>query len=141
MELMIVIAIISFLSVLSIPHLMKVLAKAKRAEAYLYLRSIAAAERIYFAEHGTYTLTLYGKEGIDWKPEGQHSYTYGFPGTQEGVGHFVGTLGASSNDLARGSVTNVGFTAVAAAKIYGDKVDVLTINEKGVIKLVSDGLS
>jgi len=140
-ELMIVITIISFLSVLSIPHLMKVVAKAKRSEAYLYLRSIASAERIYFAEHGSYTAALTGKDSLDWKPEGAHAYTYGFPGTQEGVGHFVGTLHATASSLAGGTVSAHGFIAVAAGKIYGDKLDILTIDEKGSITVVQDALN
>ena len=51
-ELMIVIAIIAALSALSVPSLMRYAAKAKRAEAYLYLRTLAHAQKAYFVETG-----------------------------------------------------------------------------------------
>ena len=45
-ELMIVVAIIAFLAIVSVPSFMKFLAKAKRAEAYMNLSSIYGAKSI-----------------------------------------------------------------------------------------------
>ncbi len=61
-ELMIVIAIIAALSALSVPSLMRYAAKAKRAEAYLYLRTLAHAQKAYFVEQGTYTKKIGGTD-------------------------------------------------------------------------------
>lgn len=139
-ELMIAVALIACLSMLAVPNLMKVLAKAKRTEAYLYLRSIAQAQKMHFAEHGAYTTSLNGKGGLGWKPEGHHIYTYGFPGTAEGVGHFLGSLKTAASSLSAGHIGESTFTVAAAGKIYGDEIDILTINERGEITLVNDAL-
>jgi prepilin-type N-terminal cleavage/methylation domain-containing protein len=139
-ELMIAVALIACLSMLAVPNLMKVLAKAKRTEAYLYLRTIAQAQKIYFAEHGRYTSILHGKGGLGWKPEGHHIYTYGFPGTTEGSGHFLGSLKTPVSSLSAGQIGQSSFTVVAAGNIYGDEIDILTINERGDITLVHDAL-
>lgn len=139
-ELMIVVAIIACLSLLSVPNLMKVLAKAKRSEAYLYLRSIAQAEKVFYAENGRYTTTLNGSEGLGWKPEGSYNYTYGFAGTQQGVGHFIGKFGTAASALSAAKISDDRFTIVAAGKIYGETPDILTIDEQGTITLVSDAL-
>ncbi len=137
LELLIAVAIIACLSILSVPRLMKALAKAKRSEAYVYLRTIAQAQKVYYAEQGTYSSSL--KE-IGWSPEGAYNYTYGLPGTQEGEGHFVGKLGTPSSQL-RGSVSKTSFTISAAGTVYGDTPDVLTVNQEGEIVLVQDSLS
>ena len=139
-ELMIVVALVACLSMLAVPHLMKVLAKAKRSEAYLYLRTLAQAQKLYCAEHGRYTCVLNGKGGLGWKPEGFFNYTYGFPGTTEGTGHFIGALKTPASELASAQVGEATFTIAAAGKIYGEKVDILTINELGEIVLISDAL-
>ncbi len=132
-ELMIVVAIITFLSVLSVPRLMKMVAKAKRSEAYLYLRSVAQAQKVYYAEHGRYAPSF--KE-LGWQPEGIFNYTYGVPGSEN---NFIGALDTSTSHL-RGSLDTSKFTVSAAGSIYGDKIDVLTIDHKGTIKLVKDAL-
>ncbi len=139
-ELMIVVALIAFLSMLAVPNLMKVLAKAKRSEAYLYLRTIAQAQKVHYAEYGTYTTTLNGKGGLGWRPEGVFNYTYGFPGTPEGVGHFVGALKTPVSALSVGKIGDSTFVIAAAGRIYGEQLDILTINEQGEIALVSDAL-
>ena len=140
-ELMIVIAIIAFLSMVSVPHLMKFLAKAKRSEAYLYLRTLAQAERAHFMEHGAYTKKLGGAQGLGWRPEGAFYYSYGFADGAEGVEHFVGSAKTAASSLAGATVSKEGFVIYAAGQIYGDKPDVLSIDQNNVIKVVSDGLS
>ena len=59
-ELMIVVAIIAFLAMVSVPTFTRFLAKAKRAEAYMNLSSIYAAEKSYWAEQGKYSDVLNG---------------------------------------------------------------------------------
>ena len=66
-ELMIVIAIIAFLAMIAVPTFMTFLAKAKRTEAYMNLNALATAEKVYWAEHGSYTTDL---TALGWKPEG-----------------------------------------------------------------------
>ena len=51
-ELMIVVAIIAFLSMVAVPSFMRFLAKSKRAEAYVNLHSIYAAQKAFWAENG-----------------------------------------------------------------------------------------
>jgi len=140
-ELMIVVALIASLSMLTVPHLMKVLAKGKRSEAYLYLRTLMQAEKLYFAEHGRYTMVLQGHGGLGWKPEGLFNYTYGFASTPEGVGHFIGALKTPASALSGATIGENTCTIAAAGKIYGDKIDILTINEQGEISILSDALS
>lgn len=137
-ELMIVIAIVACLSMISIPSLMKFLAKAKRAEAYIHLRTLANAEKAYFAEFGSYTKNL-GSD-LGWKPEGAVNYTYGFSDGAAGEGHFIGQLKTPASALSGATVSRNGFVIYAAGHIYGEKPDVLSIDEHNVIKIVSDAL-
>ena len=69
-ELMIVVAIIAFLSMVAIPSFMRFLSKAKRAEAYMNLGSIYVAQKAHWAEKGSYSINLSGKDGVGWQPEG-----------------------------------------------------------------------
>ncbi len=137
-ELMIVIAIIAFLAMVSIPSFKRFLAKAKRTEAYMNLNALATAEKIYWAEHGTYSTDL---QAIGWKPEGQTQYTYGFAGAQ-GKNHVVGALQTSGSDLGQAQAGKESFVAVAAGDIDGDgQPDVITINQEMKIEIVKDDLA
>lgn len=139
-ELMIVIAIIAFLSVLAIPSLMKFLAKAKRTEAYLNLSSLAMAEKAYFAEHGKYTTNLFGPNSLNWKPEGDFNYTYGFSSGSEGQSHFTGALGVPASGLGQSQITKDGFRICAAAEVNG-KTDILCIDQNSKITILNDALA
>ncbi len=141
-ELMIIVAIIAFLSMLSVPSLLRVLAKAKRAEAYLYLHTLAQAQKAYHAEHGSYTKKI-GKKGSDslqWEPEGNYNYTYGFPEGAEGDGHFTGQLNTPPSLLSGATISKNGFILYAAGYIYGDKPDIISIDHHHVIRIVNDAL-
>ena len=136
-ELMIVIAIIAFLAMVSIPSFKMFLAKAKRAEAYMNLNAIATEEKVYWAEHGTYSNSL---NDIGWKQEGAIQYTYGFGGT-EGKNYITGSLKAPSSELQGAKADKTSFVAVAAGDIDGDgESDIISINEKNEIKIIKDDL-
>lgn len=148
-ELMIVIAIMVFLAMLSVPTFMSFLAKAKRTEAYINLHAIYAAQKAYWIEHGTYTTVLNGPNGINWKPEGYRgggsqesfNYTYGFTGS-EGTNYVTGKLNTNSSALSASRADKNGFIAVAAGDIDNDgKADIITINEKNEIVIVQDDLT
>jgi prepilin-type N-terminal cleavage/methylation domain-containing protein len=148
-ELMIVVAIIAFLAMISVPSFMKFLAKAKRTEAYMNLSSLYAAEKAYWAEHGTYSTVLNGPGSIGWKPEGYTTggknekfyYTYGFPSGSEGTTYFTGKLEAPSSALSGAHSDKNGFVIVAAADILGNgKLDILRVNENNSIEIVQNGL-
>ena len=130
-ELMVVVAIMAFLAMIAVPNFNRFLAKAKRAEAYMNLNSIYAAEKSYFAEHNTYSDVLMGEGGIGWKPEGKPYYSYGFAGAQE-RNNFVGKSGGQIQG-SRADAT--GFVAVAAS----DK-DIITIDQDNNVVIVKDGL-
>lgn len=145
-ELMIVVAIIAFLSLIAVPSFSRYLAKAKRIEAYMNLSSLCLAQKAYYAEHGTYLTQLKGSGGIGWTPEGYKSggkdesfnYTYGFPGT-EGQHHFTGKLETSASHLAQAYANREGFLAVAVGDIDGDGMpDILTIDHHNNITIVQD---
>jgi len=141
-ELLIVLAIIAFLSALTIPSLMKFLARSKRSEALLTLRSLYLAEKAYHMEHGTYSSTLMGggQNSVGWKPEGSLLYTYGFPGS-EGVNCFVGELKTPPGALQGAQASDSGFVIAAAGDIDGDGVaDVITIDQQGKVTVVMDDL-
>ncbi len=139
-ELLIVIAIIAVLSMISVPSLMKMLAKSKRTEAYLYLRTLAQAQKVHFAEHGSYTTQLTGASGLGWKPEGSFLYTYGFPGGA-GETHFIGQSDVPASALQGASITPHGFVLRAAGRIYGEKLDIISLDHAHVFTLVSDALA
>lgn len=147
-ELMIVVAIMAILAMISMPSFMKYLAKAKRAEAYMQLSSLYAAQKAYWAEHGRYSTQLAGKGGIGWSPEGyrgggpseKFNYTYGFGGT-EGQNYFTGKLNTSSNHLAKAYANEKGFLALAAGDIDGDGTpDILAVDEHNNITILQDDL-
>lgn len=136
-ELMIVVAIIAFLAMISVPSLKKFLAKTKRAEAHLNLSALATAEKVYWAEHSTYSDDL---QAIGWKPEGEVQYTYGFPGAT-GKNNFVGKLEGGAAGLSAGKAGKESFIAVAAADIDGDgELDIITIDQSGKITQLKDDL-
>lgn len=140
-ELMIVVAIIAFLSMIAVPRFTKFLAKAKRAEAYMNLGSIYTALKAHWAEHGSYSSVLNGMGGIGWQSEGVHYYTYGFPG-QAGQNYFVGKRGGPIETLAQAKADKNSFVVVATGYINDDKKpDVLTINEKNEIAIVQDSIN
>lgn len=137
LELMIVIAIISFLSIIAVPNLMKFLAKAKRTEAYINLSSLAMAEKAYFAENGKYTTNI--ATDLNWAPEGNYNYTYGFSSGSANNSYFIGKLNTPPSNLA--TITADGFIICATADIDGDgKPDVISINQNNEIKIVEDDL-
>ncbi len=136
-ELMIVVAIIAFLAMVSIPSFKKFLSKAKRTEAHMNLHALATAEKMYQAEHGAYSNDL---QAIGWEPEGEILYTYGFPGT-EGKNYVMGKLGAPASHLSAAKASNTGFVVVAAGDIDGDgKVDILSIDQNNKITVIQDDL-
>jgi type IV pilus assembly protein PilA len=149
-ELMIVVAIVAFLAAVSVPSFSRFLAKAKRAEAYMNLSSLYAAQKAYWAEHGKYSDVLDGQGGIGWKPEGYKGggqqenfyYTYGFSSGAEGKNYFTGKLNAPASSLSLAKANTNGFTAVAAADIDGDGIlDIITVDENNTIKVTQDDLT
>ncbi|MFA6065746.1 MAG: prepilin-type N-terminal cleavage/methylation domain-containing protein [Candidatus Babeliaceae bacterium] len=140
-ELMIVVSILAFLSMLVIPHLSHFLAKSKRTEAYINLRSLYMAQKAYWLEHGSYTQQLAGPDSLGWKPEGVVCYSYGFGGS-EGVNNVIGSLKTPSSALAPATAGSDSFIIAAAGDIDGDGTpDVLTIDQSGIIKIVTDDLA
>ena len=136
-ELMVVVAIMAFLAMIAVPNFTRFLAKAKRAEALMNLSSIYAAEKAYYAEHGSYSDVLNGEKGIGWKPEGKIYYSYGFIGA-EGRNNFIGSLGAQ---IQGSRADKNGFTAIAAGDIDGDgDVDIISIDENNQVTIVQDDL-
>ncbi|HSW73535.1 MAG TPA: prepilin-type N-terminal cleavage/methylation domain-containing protein [Candidatus Limnocylindria bacterium] len=149
-ELMIVVAIIAILAMIAVPNFMKFLAKAKRAEVYMNLSSIYAAEKAYWAEHGTYSSVLSGPGGIGWKPEGYKGggaqekfyYTYGFGTGTEGQNFFTGKVGASSSHLQPAHAGKDAFLVYAVADIDGDgDMDVVSVDQFNNIVVVHDDLA
>jgi prepilin-type N-terminal cleavage/methylation domain-containing protein len=148
-ELMVVVAIIAFLSTIAVPSFLRYMAKAKRAEAYMNLGAIYTAEKMYWAEHGCYTNQLSGPGGLGWKPEGysgggakeRFNYTYGFEG-KEGEHCFTGNLCAVASQLKMARADKSSFLAIAAGDIYGKgHLDIIGINEKHEILILQDGLA
>jgi prepilin-type N-terminal cleavage/methylation domain-containing protein len=148
-ELMVVIAIIAFLAMIAVPNMMRYLAKAKRAEAYVNLGSIYTAQKMYWAEHGHYATKLSGKDGLGWKPEGytgggtseRFYYSYGFGSGSEGEHYFTGKLEATMSSLQLAKADKDSFLVLAAADIDGDdKQDIIGINEKHEIIIIQDDL-
>lgn len=147
-ELMVVIAIIGFLAVISVPSFTRFVTKAKRTEAYVNLHAIYAAQKTYWVEHGTYTTVLSGENGIGWQPEGYSSggscerfnYTYGFSG-KEGKNCFTGKLGASSHHLQQAHATKDSFLVIAVADIDNDgDLDIIGIDHNNTIVIIEDDL-
>lgn len=149
-ELMIVVAIVAFLSMVSLPSFMKFLAKAKRAEAFMHLGSIYVAQKAFCAEHGMYSTQLAGNGGIGWKPEGyrgggtqeRYYYTYGFNNGAEGQHYFTGKLNAAPSSLGSTHADTQSFIVAAAGDIDGDgSPDVITMNHLHEMQIVIDDLA
>lgn len=149
-ELMIVVAIIAFLAMVSVPSFSRFLAKSKRTEAYLNLHSIYTAQRLYWAEHGKYSDTLAGLGGVGWQPEGytgggsneRFYYTYGFGGGSEGKNFFTGKLETPSSYLSQAHANANEFLVLAAGDIMGNgNPDILAIDQNNNIVILQDGLA
>jgi prepilin-type N-terminal cleavage/methylation domain-containing protein len=147
-ELMVVIAIIGILAALAFPTFTSLLAKAKRTEAFIQLRSLCAAQKVFHLENGMYTTNLSGPEGIGWRPEGYKQkskeenfyYTYGFPGA-EGINYFVGKLETPASYLAGADAGKEKFIAYAVGYIKGaTKADIIAIDQDGTITIIQDAL-
>ncbi len=147
-ELMIVVAIIAFLAMIAVPSYSKYVAKAKRAEAYVQLSSLYAAQKAYWAEHGKYSAQLNGPGSVSWQPEGYRGggsdenfhYTYGFGGS-EGQNHFTGKLNTSSAHLSKAYADEKGFLALAVGDIDGDgEPDILSVDHNNTISVIQDDL-
>jgi prepilin-type N-terminal cleavage/methylation domain-containing protein len=140
-ELMIVVSIISLLAMIVVPNFGRYLAKAKRTEAYMQLSSIYSAQKAYWAEHGKYSSTLYGQDGIGWKPEGDHYYTYGFAGSA-GSNYFSGKLNAQTAELSPAYANESKFLALAIGDIDGDgQPDILAVDQFNNITILKDDLA
>lgn len=149
-ELMVVVAIVAFLAMVSVPSFMRFLAKAKRAEAYMNLHSIYAAQKAYWAENGRYAKSLSGEDGIGWKPEGYQGggsgekfhYSYGFGDGTEGKGYFTGKLNTSASYLSQSKADENSFLILAAGDIDGDgKPDILAVDHYNNITIIEDDLA
>lgn len=144
-ELMIVVAIISFLATVSIPKYFNYYAKAKQAEVAMNLSSLHTAQQAYYAEHGKYSNALTGPQGIGWEPQGKNFYyTYGFnfPGAKEGVNYFVGKLGAPKESLGATKADSNEFIIAAAGDVSGkNKIDVWNIDQDRNLKNVQNGIN
>jgi type IV pilus assembly protein PilA len=147
-ELMVVVAIVAVLTMLAVPTFTTFIAKAKRTEAYTNLHALYAAQKAYWAEHGTYTTQLGGTDGLGWKPTGykgggaQESfyYTYGVPGT-EGVNFFTGKLEAPASALSGGYANKDGFVMVAAGDIDNDgALDIITIDQDNNVQIAQSDI-
>ena len=137
-ELMIVVAIIVCLAMISIPNLMHFLAKAKRAEVYVNLGSLALAQKSYWAEHGRYAKALSGSGGLGWKPEGNFNYTYGL-GSND---YFIGQLKTPASELKDSKITDNEFTLTAAGYINGSKkADIVSVDHNNKFEIVQDALA
>jgi len=148
-ELMIVVAIIAFLSVVAVPNFFKFLAKAKRSEAYMNLGSIYTAQKAYWAEYGRYSDQLSGQGGIGWEPEGylgggkkeKFYYTYGFGNGAEGKNYFTGRLETDHSNLSIAHADRNKFVVGAVGDIDGDgENDLITVDELSNIKIITDDL-
>lgn len=146
-ELMIVVAIIALLAMISIPSFKNYLARAKRAEAYSMLSSLATAQKVHWTEHGTYASALSGQNSLGWRPQGYSQgqepafyYTYGFPGS-EGTNYFVGKFGSDTSGLSQAHADEKGFVAIATGDIDGDGVsDIMRVDQDGKITIIQDDL-
>jgi len=148
-ELMVVVAIIAFLAVVSIPSFMKFFAKAKRTEAYMNLHALYAAQKSHWLEHGHYSVILSGPGGIGWQPEGYSGggkqerfyYTYGFPGT-ESTNYCTGKLETASSYLDKAKANDKEFLALAVGDIDNDGIpDIIGIDQYNVITIIQDDLN
>ena len=150
-ELMIVVAIIAFLAVLTVPHLSRYRSKAYQAEVAMNLASLHTAQQAYFAQNGHYTTNLNGPDGLAWKPAGYQSggknenfyYTYGFNtgDAKEGVNYFTGKLNTPKEALGQTMAANETFVAGAAGDLSGkNKPDVWHINENRKLENTQNGV-
>lgn len=149
-ELMVVIAVVAFLAMVSVPTFTKFLAKAKRTEAYMNLSALYAAQKAFWAENGSYSPILNGQGGIGWQPEGYKGggpqehfyYTYGFANGTEGQHHFTGKLNTPANHLSKAYANKDGFLIIAAGDILGNgKPDILAVDQYNRITILQDALN
>lgn len=141
-ELMIVVAIIAFLSMVAMPSFMRFLSKAKRAEAYMNLSALYTAQKAFHAEYGKYASVLQGTaESLGWKPEGNFYYTYGLGHGTEGQHYIMGKLKTPISAITQAASGAAGFIGYALGDIDGDgKPDILGVKDTGEIVIVQDDL-
>lgn len=151
-ELMIVVAIVAFLAAVAVPKYFQYQTKARQVEVATMLASLHTAQLVYYAEHGSYTNVLWGKDGIGWKPEGYKGggkkesfyYTYGFnfPGAQEGIHYFTGKLETAKDALGESGADKDTFLVKAAGDMGGKyKIDLWSVDEARNIVHVQDAFA
>ena len=143
MELMVVLAIILFLTQLLVPKVMGYLSRARTTEVSVNLSSLYTAQCAHQMAHGTFSSNL---QTIGWQPNGYHTdakkrknyYTYGCPGaeSQEGVQVFTGSAGAPASKLGRCAVDGTHFEA-RAVLVKDGKTQRWRITESGVIEALT----
>lgn len=111
-ELMIVMAIVGILAAIAIPNFMSYQCKARQTEAKSNLGNIRSMQEAYYAEYGTYSITI---AGIGFNTKGSSRYSY-------------------SMLLAN----NTSFHSSATAMINGN-ADVWKINQGGILTNSTNG--
>ena len=146
-ELMVVIAIISFIASIGVPKYIDYMEKAKQTEVMINLSSLHSAMQVYWTENNSYTTNLNGDGGVNWKPEGYSGggknenfyYTYGFntSGGKEGIHFFTGKMLAPKSALGKTFADQNSFLAAAVGIKHNGSYDLWTINEKKQIRHIS----
>jgi len=77
-ELMIVVAIIGILSTIAIPNYLKMIGRAKQAEAKMNLGAIYTAEISYYAENATFAGGVDSFVHMGWEPTSQLVARYAY---------------------------------------------------------------
>jgi prepilin-type N-terminal cleavage/methylation domain-containing protein len=117
-ELIMVVAIIAFLSLIAVLNFMRYLTKAKRIEAYMNLSSLCLSRRLILRSmvliHHNCREQKVSDESLKVTKEGgkQESfyYTYGFPGVKR-QNYFTGKLKTALSDLSLTYANKEGFVA------------------------------
>lgn len=143
MELMVVFAIILFLTHLLIPKLMSYFNRARSTEVSVNLGGLYTAQCAYQMANGRFTSDL---QAAGWQPNGYHSdekkrknyYTYGCPGSesQEGINVFTGSAGTPASALGTCVANGTQFEARAALTSDGI-TKVWKVDETGGIEEVT----
>lgn len=108
--------VVGILAAIAVPNFMRFQCLSKQAEAKTNLAGLFTAQKAFYGEYGTYTSDLVS---LNWSPDGQPTYVYGFyfPGPEVHLDNMPPDYDPQRSDTANPAVVSAGSGRYSTAKM------------------------